>query len=425
MSASQVPLWLLGLLIVAAWAVATGVGTYASIGSEAIRWLGWYFTLPGLGAALVGLIMMARHGIPRSAQPMLLIALLYALLYLPAPRATPVQPWGVRRLVPAVIPVLVLGMAYLTVRLPLPGPHALQRVVRAGIVLLLAFALVRNAQPVLAHEEYAGVWEQLEALAGRFEPGAVVLFNRTGVGQAVAQPLTYLHDRPAFVLQAEMPNLEVVEEVVARWVAEGRPVYLALTGLTPWLADLELGVEPMGDFALRFPRLERSSNHPPREIHTVVWLVDLYRLIPGTSQRPVTRLDMGPGELPYLRRGFYEREITPDGTTFRWTDGAAQVSLPVSQDATRLTLRVAGPPPEVSRPTLQVLVDGQPAGVWKLPDGFVTLNVAIPAAAAEDHRLEIELHSDTWVPRRAGRGKDERVLGVVVDWISVAVSSEQ
>jgi len=413
-------LWGTGLVIAGIWVTISVLGTQTRVSTTMLRWLSWYLTPIGLIAACAGLVRILRRGSTRPTQAVLLIVLLYALLYLPNPRTNhPIQPWGIRRLVPAVLPGLMLMMAYFAATLPLPVSQRWRQAIRVGLVVILALLLARPVRPVLAYDEYAGVWEQLDALAERFNPGAVVLFNRTGVGQAVAQPLMYLYDRPSFILQAEKPDLQVIEQAAMRWDAEGRPVYLALTGLAPWLADLSLGLEPVGEFTLRFPRLEPSQTHPPRKTYTAVWRIDLYRLVPEGKRGPVSRLDMGPGELPYLRQGFHDRETTPEGVTFRWTDGDGVITLPVANDVSQLRLRVAGPPADILRPTLRVFIDGEVVGAWKLPDGFVTLQTAIPPQAAADGRLEIELRSDTWVPRQAGRGDDERRLGVVVDWISV------
>jgi hypothetical protein len=202
-----------------------------------------------------------------------------------------------------------------------------------------------------------------------------------------------------------------------RWMSDGRPVYLAITGLASGLADLEMGLEPAGDFTLRFPRLERPTDHAPRGVSAVAWPVELYRVTRDPDGRAVGRLEMGSGELPYLSGGFYERETSPDGTTFRWTDGDAAISLPLSDDVGSLALRVSGPPPGVPRATLELFIDGRLAGAWALPDSFVTLGAEVPADVVKDGRLEVRLRSDAWVPRQNGVGNDGRRLGVAVDWI--------
>jgi hypothetical protein len=418
--ASGISRWIAGSIMAGVWTVVLVVGTRASVGVDAIRWLNWYYTPLGLAAGLIGAVLVLRHRISRPAQMILLIALMYALLYLPDPRADPTQPWGVRRFVPAVLPALTLLMAYFVARFPAPGPQRLQQAVRVTLALILVTILAQSLRPVLMLDENAGVWDELETLSRQFEPGAVVLFNQTGVGQAVGQPLTYLYDRPAFVLQDQSLDPRSIAELADQWLADGRPVYLAITGMAPWLADLDVGLKPAGVFTFHFPRLERPTTHLPRQMYTVAWPIDLYRVVAAGSRLPIHRLEMEAGELPYVRSGFYDREVTPDGTTFRWTNGAARISLPVSESVTALTLRVSGPPAGVPQRHLTLFIDDQQVGAWDLPDRFVTLSADVPAGAAQDGWLDILLRSDSWQPAEAGLGDDDRRLGVVVDWIAVS-----
>ena len=63
----------------------------------------------GRPLAALGLAILGWNGLPRHLVPLLLIGGLPALLYLPDPLVTGDHPWMVRRLVPAVIPLLAIA----------------------------------------------------------------------------------------------------------------------------------------------------------------------------------------------------------------------------------------------------------------------------------------------------------------------------
>lgn len=405
--------------------VLAGTGVTIALGvtaadPDALHWLSWYLTPLTLMLALAGAAFMWQHGLRRPAQVFLLTALLYALLYLPAPRAYPVQPWAIRRFVPEVLPGLILLAAYFLVRVPLWGSARGQQIVRlAGVVVLIG--VVAYPTRVLAgHAEYAGAWDQVEGLAGDLPPRAVLLFNGTGAGEAVAQPLTYLYDRPSFVVEPKEPDLGAIEALTNTWLDEGRPVYFAISEMAPWLADFRTRLLPAGTVHLAFPRLKATVDGAPSTVAAVDWYVDLYRLRRQAVDVPVDRLEMEAGELGYLLSGFYERETSPAGETYRWTDGAARLRVPVEESARGLELRMAGPPPDVAPAAVSVVVDGVVAARWQQANGFDVRDVALPATAAADGWLDVELRSDTWVPSAAGVSDDNRQLGVVVDWIQVS-----
>lgn len=400
------------------WLTLALGATAADLG--ALRWLSWYLTPVTLLLAVAGSALMWQRGVRRPAQVFLLAALMYALLYLPAPRAYPVQPWAIRRFVPAVVPGLILLASYFLIRVPLRGPAWVQQLLRMAGVMVLASVLANPTRALAQHAEYAGAWDQLEALARDLQPGTVLLFNQTGVGEALAQPLTYLYDLPAFVVEREEPDLAAMEELANTWMDAGRPVYFAISEMAPWLADFQSRLMPAGKVHLAFPRLERTADGVPSAITGVDWYIDLYRLRRAAVDVPVRRLEMEAGELGYLVGGFYEREISPAGETYRWTDGTASLRLPVESHGREMILRVAGPPLAIAPATVTVVVDGVVAATWQQAHGFDVRAVELPPAAAADGWLDVELRSDTWIPSAAGVSDDGRQLGIVVDWIQIS-----
>jgi hypothetical protein len=138
---------------------------------------------------------------------------------------------------------------------------------------------------------------------------------------------------------------------------------------------------------------------------------------------------MGTGELPYVAGGFYGLEKAADGLSYRWTDGAARVRMPVpAAGMALLRLRVAGGRPAGVDPAhLSIVVNGTPLAEELLPEGFAfqTLEVSVPQTILQANQAEalIELRSNTWTPASeagasaGGSSTDPRALGIVVDWI--------
>src|SRR5581483_3302611 len=89
--------------------MAPGVGRDPLLGAASpLDWLPGYVPWPILILSALGLGVWGWAGVPRSAMPLILVGGMPALFYLPNPLVTGDHPWMVRRLVPAVIPLLVI-----------------------------------------------------------------------------------------------------------------------------------------------------------------------------------------------------------------------------------------------------------------------------------------------------------------------------
>ena len=391
-----------------------------------INWLAQYWTWPGLLLALGGLILIVARRPRYRIWPFLALTLTYGVLFILIPYVTPVQPWAMRRMVPLVMPALALFTAQATLSLP-KLRWRLERAVQAVVIGGLVFAFLRVDWPFLCHVEYQGSLAQLAQLASRFEPDALILFDNGDPSQHVTQPLAYLFHRQVFVLQRERPDATFLHRLLEATGAQGKPIYLALSGGELDWHPPDIRFEPLGDFILQVPIAERSTQHVPRQVVPLSYRFDLYSIIPiqGSEGAGGSKgVEMGPGEYPYLRGGFYGWETMPDGTTFRWTNGMGRIVLPrPSMGDLRLDLSVAGGcPSQVPLVQLSVWVNGVPVGERTLDYGytFETWNLTVPQGyLPATSEVEIELRSDTWVPKDVGYNEDPRELGVMVDWVEV------
>jgi len=392
---------------------------------QGVFWLAQYWTPLGLLLAGLGLARSLNRRSARHLLPLLIAALGYLTVFSLNPMVNPVQPWAMRRFVPVVLPVLALLTGHGIASLP-AGRLNLHRVTAILAILALTVAFLRVDLPFLRFTEYEGSAEQIERLAQRFEPEAVILFDPGAAGQYISQSLAYVHHRNVFVLQKPRPDLATLTPFLESWLEQGAPIYLILSGGSLDWHPLEWAFVSRGSHNLRIARIQRTFNRPPDGIETTDHTLDIYQVEPcrvGPCDPPVVthKLDMEAGEYTYLRGGFHAPEIGSDGLTYRWTDGSARLSMayPSDRNAT-LRVRVAGGrPAEVEPAWLTVAVNNVPVAEEPLPAGFTfqTLEIALPFELLDGGPAIVDLRSNTWVPAVTESTTDLRELGVIVDWV--------
>lgn len=422
--------WHVLAVMIAAAAALLSIGRALSMSdwnSQGIIWLAWYWTPLGLLLAGLGLALSSNRRSTRHLLPLLITALGYLTVFSLNPMVNPVQPWAMRRFVPVVLPVLALLTGHGITSLPAVRLQ-LHRVTAVLAILALAVAFLRVDLPFLRFTEYGGSAEQIERLAQRFEPEAVILFDPGAAGQYMSQSLAYVHHRSVFVLQKPRPDLAILTPFLESWLEQGAPIYLVLSGGSLDWHPSEWAFVSKGSYNLRITRIQRTFNRPPDGIETTNHVLDIYQVEPSTVAQNDTPtvtcvLDMEAGEYTYLRGGFHAPETGSDGLTFRWTDGTAHLSIPhpPDHDAT-LRVRVAGGrPAEVEPAWLTVAVNNMPVAEKSLPAGFAfqILEISLPFELLDGKGgpATIDLRSNTWVPALTDSTTDLRELGVVVDWV--------
>ncbi len=131
---------------------------------------------------------------------------------------------------------------------------------------------------------------------------------------------------------------------------------------------------------------------------------------------PLARLDVGNGlDLGYVRgTGLRERE--PDGTTYRWTGGRAEIRLAVPEapdGGHLLRLRLKGYRPSGPIPPVRVGVTGRPVGEVTPTGAWQVYELPVDPAAAST--VVVRLETATFVPGFA----DQRRLGAMLDWAEI------
>jgi 4-amino-4-deoxy-L-arabinose transferase-like glycosyltransferase len=203
-----------------------------------LNWLTWYYGIPAVALALVGLALLTHHTIARrDPRTLLLLAVVgpVSLLYLWRVNITPDQVWAVRRFLPLTIPGFLLTAVW-TLKAAvtlLRGRWRIGAAVVGGAALVMAPVL--TWPPALATSvEQAGRLGELSAVCQAIGDDPVVF---------VATP-----DTPPYFgtlrVWCDVPVVETVgpatpERLQAVADAWGRPVRLVSfrSDVVPWTAD--------------------------------------------------------------------------------------------------------------------------------------------------------------------------------------------
>jgi hypothetical protein len=184
-----------------------------------------------------------------------------------------------------VIPSATLFIAYTIVRLgqALRGNRVL-RTLPVVMVAILVARLIQLNWPIIMDREFAGAISQAQELAGALPESAVVIFDGSWVGNFLAPPLAFIHDKETVAFwpkEGEGPfDLESVEAVAATGFAEGREVFFVSTHENaPFSASYDL--HPIRAATLKVPQLEHALDHFPQEIERWELPYRVYNLRPA------------------------------------------------------------------------------------------------------------------------------------------------
>lgn len=389
--------------------------------------LSWYIPSWGILLGFLGILeALRREPIWRIAY-LLILFLLFGALYTCHVSDAPVHIHIMRRYTPVFIPTLSLGAGYALQRL---GQIRRGRAGLALATVLGAGLFVSTALPTWSlwgHVEYAGATDQIVDLARRFSEKDLLLYADVEAGTLLGMPLQYIFHRPGFVLQRVNPDSADLAAQIRTWEEMGRQVYLIVADgrsrLSP--GDFTLTLQDTVRFTL--PRLEQTTDRRPTQVAEMSFFLEIYRL--NLKSEFVTFedqfVDVGAADYLFIGEGFWGKERTPDGLTFRWTQGDAQVFLPgswfVGTGPVSLSMALGNTrPPEVPSVDLHVRLDDQSLSTLTVQPGFHVYTVSVPSEVAGTLAgrkvVSLRLSCSVWQPSSAGF-PDERELGVLIDWI--------
>jgi hypothetical protein len=194
------------------------------------------------------------------------------------------HPWMVRRLVPAVIPLIAILAsigAMSLARLELPrlgyrarGAGAVLAAVLVGLGLALEVAMARD---LWGPRHAAGALAGVQELAAALPSNAVVVFPLGQAGIHLALPLGYDFAIDAFAI----PSATMTPEIAAtlgRFEAAGRAIYWAEegTGTPSWPAGTT--GEVVRTAHVRYTTADGGKTPPPLDLVVIDHVVTLHRV---------------------------------------------------------------------------------------------------------------------------------------------------
>jgi len=403
--------------------------------------MGWYLTPLGLVLATVGLaLIFVRDNLPRLAL-VLSVGVLTTLQYLYNILNAHYHIYAMRRYVPIVIPMLLLFAAVGALAFPMLRRRWITYTVRGLCVAGLAAGLFYQARFVLQQRDFAGALAQVAAFEARLAPDALVLLPGpmdSNFADTFGVPLQKIFGRDVLTLRSDAPaGGAFVADLLARAQAAGRPVQLIARGVLPATVRENLTLEPADSFTFTGEMLMNTYDGFPSAVQEIRHGLEIYDVAPAGAPAAASTgevvVDIGAFDAPYLGAGFYAVEVMPDAPTMRWTGAAADLVAPVglaaglpSSATVEIQVRAMIYRPEGVAPApVKVSLDGQEIGEFTPRDAWETYTFAVSAAHLRvGPAATIALQTIPFNPAALHISTDDRDLGVLLDWVKIAVPQE-
>jgi hypothetical protein len=391
--------------------------------AEAFLRMGWYFYPVGLALVVAGaMLLLARS--ERRQILFVLVGLTFSLFFFYKVRVWHDHYFAMRRFIPVILPTFFACIAVFLVSLRATKGwlgHWAPRVIGS----LLLFSYFAAGRPIWSHQEFPGSLDFVKELARHIGDRDVVIFPRKEGLHLLELPLSQLEGRNVLEFYGLKPNRNSLESLIAKWRDEYQDIYF----VTNYKISLSgLFTQHVNDFSLGTQHYEFAYTHPPtgpKPFHlrfTLSKAVDVEEL--AERMPKLDRIDVG-GSDDLLVAWFFEKELAPDGISYRWSQKTSSIFLPsVGPDSKEILIRMAGPE-KTAAPLypVNVSVDGQALGTLQPSRQFQTYSLELPpelTASLDRSHAILQLDTKTWRPSNwIPDATDIRDLGVRVDSIEV------
>jgi hypothetical protein len=407
-------------------------GRLAAHDALSLRAFVWYVPWAGLVAALAGFALLCWKRFWRDPG-LLLVTAVYAFFVFYKIQIVPEHFWMTRRFLPVILPatfLLISAAAFYGVWSPdqerRPRGWSLRSVLAwalpSAFVAIIGVLLVQAARPVWAHQEYQGLIQQVEKLAGRFGDRDLVLVEsrRSSDLHVVALPLAYVFDRQVLLLASPRPDRLLFRNFLDWARSRYTNVYFVGSGGTDLLSR-SVAVIPVSTERFQVPEYESPWNSYPREVRQKEFDFSVYKFVDAPEEPEPLDLRVGTNDDLYVVR-FHAKERLHD-YSYRWTTDSSYVTLvglTARSSTIRLTMDAGGRPaaagPAVVTCSIGDRLIGQVTVAANRPEPY-EFPIPPDLAAAADGREEpmlLRIVSSVWSPKRLTGEGDSRTLGVML-----------
>ncbi len=266
----------------APWQDPFSTGLIPQVNHENLVRLGWYLSPLGVWLGTFGIALLIWH-FDRKTAVLLAVTLVYSGIYLWNIRANPHQIYAMRRYVPTVMPLFILGGAIAIGWLTTHQKRWLQ-----GAACLLALvwlgSLAWSARGFVSQVDHPDLVAQLSDLSQAFDPGAVLIFNDPapiGQGDIIGTPLRFIYGHDVLTLR-DMTQLDTVlfDEQLRQWQQANRSVYWVMVPNGIEWPSSSWQIEPVGSYAIQTTALENVYDRRPTAVTTQTWQGQIGRVVP-------------------------------------------------------------------------------------------------------------------------------------------------
>ncbi len=386
-------LWGVGLVLALAWAyqkqlLAQLTEASADVWHERTNLAEFSFYLSAVGflAGLAGLVEMVRRVSSRRLMIFLLL-LAGSAYFLWQRRLDAFHPWGARRWLPFLFPAWCAGMGYLIDLLWRRRTTAMRSIATVAAIII-AVSMINSAPQLIRARNYRGFIPSMDKLASYLRSDDLVLGSPTPwLGRSVPY-LKARFDVDLYIQPNAIKDWNHTMELAKTVAGEGRRVmYLANNPVNRETTGPEF-LTPVGEEHIRCEILWDSVHALRPDISQIDERIDIFELKPNlvpADWSPVERppaspvkidqfpLTLSMGEISEnAMEGFFGISPLPDGSSFRWTNGNARLSLgQMLREAPpferlRLSVSVASRRPGEKVPTSLYLNLYAPDQIWLL-----------------------------------------------------------
>ncbi|MCP4423778.1 MAG: hypothetical protein GY803_04735, partial [Chloroflexi bacterium] len=255
------------------WNDPYSASTIPKFDHENLLRLGWYLSPIGVWLGIIGIGLLIWR-VNRKTAVTLSVTLLITLIYIANIRANPHQIYAMRRYVPAVMPLFIIGAAYF-----LGWLFGRKNIWASSVALILTLAWLGGfgwlARGFISQVDYKGILPQFSQFDDQIPPGSILIFNDSapvGQGDFIGTPLRFL--KGYNVLTLRDPNAldkQQFAQTLRQWQAQGYAVYwLNVPSGFEWpLSNWPL--HEAGAYNIQTIALEGVYNHRPSKLNTRQW----------------------------------------------------------------------------------------------------------------------------------------------------------